>query len=285
MATVYRALDTHLECSVAVKVIRHDAFSKEVLDQVLKRFEREAEPLAMLTHPNIVNVIDYGEFEGAPYLVMPFIPSATLKERLGSPMPYQQAARMLAPIARALDYAHSKGVLHRDVKPSNILITESDEPVLTDFGIAKILGIEAGQTLTGAGIGIGTPEYMSPEQGLGEAVDKRTDIYALGVVFYELITGRKPYTADTPMAVIFKHISNPLPRPKDYIPDIPQEVEHIIVKAMAKKPEDRYTDMAVFARALEKLAQHDSVTIQEDVTRLDAVLKPAVPEPLAETSE
>jgi serine/threonine-protein kinase len=285
MATVYRALDTRLECDVAVKVIRRDAFSKEVLEHVLKRFEREAKTLAKLNHPNIVNIIDYGEFEGSPYLVMPFIPSATLKERLGQPVPYPQAASMLAPVARALAYAHSKGVLHRDVKPSNILITESGEPVLTDFGIAKILEIEAGQTLTGTGIGVGTPEYMPPEQGLGKLVDQRSDIYALGVVFYELLTGTKPYTADTPMAVIFKHISDPLPRLIEYIPDLPDEVERIIFKAMAKKPEERYADMVEFANKLEKLAQSPILPVKEKATAVEARIKPAVPVPLDETRD
>lgn len=285
MATVYRALDTRLECDVAIKVIRRDAFSKEVFDQVLKRFEREAKTLAKLNHPNIVNIIDYGEFEGSPYLVMPFIPSATLKERLGYPTPFPQAARILVPIARALDYAHNKGILHRDVKPSNILITESGEPVLTDFGIAKILENEAGQTLTGTGMGLGTPEYMPPEQGLGKEVDKRSDIYSLGVVFYELITGKKPYNADTPMAVIFKHISDPVPRPKDFVPDLPNEVEHIIFKVMAKNSHDRYPDMAHFARNLEKLAHQSQEIIQDHETWMDSRGNHTLQDQLAETHD
>lgn len=283
MATVYRALDTRLDCDVAVKVIRRDAFSKEVLGQVLKRFEREAKTLAKLTHPNIVNIIDYGEFEGSPYLVMPYIPSATLKERLGRPIPYPEAARMLAPIASALDYAHGKGVLHRDVKPSNILITESGEPVLTDFGIAKILENNAGQTLTGTGIGIGTPEYMSPEQGLGNPVDKRTDIYSLGVVFYEFITGIRPYSADTPMAVILKHITEPFPKPKDFVHDLPDDVDRMILRSMAKKPDDRFGNMAEFANKLESLSQRQSVPIKDQTTLVDANISPRTPDILEET--
>lgn len=253
MATVYKAYDTHLERDVAVKVIRRNAFSPEVLDRVLKRFEREAKSLAKLNHPNIVSIIDYGEYEGSPYLVMPYLQGGTLKELTGEPMVYAEAVRLLEPIARALGYAHEQGILHRDVKPSNILISHSGEPILTDFGIAKLLGDSEGQTLTGTGLGIGTPEYMAPEQGLGKSVDGRADVYALGVVFYELITGRKPYTADTPLAVLLKQVHDPLPRPKGYVADLPDEVEKVLFKALAKNPDDRYQESKDFAKALMKL--------------------------------
>ncbi|MEM3464592.1 MAG: serine/threonine-protein kinase, partial [Candidatus Bathyarchaeia archaeon] len=141
-------------------------------------------------------------------------------------------------------------ILHRDVKPSNILLTEDGQPLLTDFGIAKILEAEEGQTLTGTGVGIGTPEYMSPEQGLGKGVGPQADVYSLGVVLYEMITGRKPYTADTPMAVVLKHVSEALPRPRMYVPELPEGVERVLLKALAKQPEDRYASMEAFAEAL-----------------------------------
>jgi len=253
MATVYKAFDTRLERDVAIKVIRTGAFPPDVLDRILKRFDREAKSLARLNHPNIVGIIDYGEQDDTPYLVMPFYPAGTLKQSLGKPMPPVEAARLLAPVARALAYAHQQGILHRDVKPSNILITGSGEPVLTDFGIAKLLENDSGATLTGTGVGVGTPEYMAPEQGMGREIDGRADVYALGVVLYELITGRKPYTADTPMAVIFKHLTDPLPRPRETVPNLPNQVEEVIFKALAKKPEDRYQSMGDFSIALAAL--------------------------------
>ena len=157
MATVYKALDTHLDCEVAVKVIRVDQLAPAVLEKALKRFEREAKEVAKLNHPNIVRVMDYGEHEGIPYLVMPYLHGGTLKQKMGSPIPYQKAVLLLEPIARALEYAHQRKMIHRDVKPANILIADSGDVMLSDFGIAKILDLEGGQTLTGTGMGIGTP--------------------------------------------------------------------------------------------------------------------------------
>ena len=254
MATVYKAFDTHLERDVAIKVIRRGAFPPDTLDRILARFKREGKALARLSHPNIIKVFDYGEYEGAPFLVMEYVPAGTLKQKLGKPFPWQEAVRLILPVAQALDYAHGEGIIHRDVKPANILITKTGQPMLSDFGIAKLLEGEDGQTLTGAGVGVGTPEYMAPEQGLGsKTIDGRADQYGLGVVLYELLTGRKPYTADTPMAVVLKHHNDPLPRPSQFVHGLPQQVEHVLFKALAKKPADRYPDMAVFAAALEKL--------------------------------
>jgi len=258
MATVYKAYDTHLERDVAVKVI---LTQKQNNEKFLKRFEREARGLAQLTHPNIVGVIDYGEYEGTPYLVMVYLPSGTLKHLLGKPIPYQKAARMLSPIARALAYAHEQKIVHRDVKPSNILITQSGEPMLSDFGIAKILEGEETVELTKTGVGVGTPEYMSPEQAQGKPVDGRSDIYSLGVILFEMITGRKPYQADTPMAVVWKLASEPLPRPRQFISRLPEKVEKVLLKALAKNPEDRFRDMNEFAAVLEMLSQGNQVPI------------------------
>ena len=199
MATVYKDYDTRLERDVAVKIIRRGAFPPEQLERILKRFEREAKALARLTHPNIVSVINYGDFEGAPYLVMTYLPGGTLKHRLGTPMPWQEAVHILLPVGQALAYAHGHNIVHRNIKPANILLTENGQPMLTDFGIAKIQESEEAQTLTGTGIGVGTPEYMAPEQWTGQA-GPQSDLYSLGVVLYELLTGRKPYTADTPAA-------------------------------------------------------------------------------------
>ena len=253
MGVVYKAYDTRLECEVAVKFLHTGLMAAADQDRAQKRFEREAKAVAQLTHPNIVGVTDYGEHEGARYLVMTYYPGGTLKEKQGSPMGYREAARILIPVGRALQYAHGRNVIHRDVKPSNILITESGEPMLTDFGVAKILDAVDGQTLTGTGVGVGTPPYMAPEQGLGKEIDGRADIYALGVVFYELVTGRAPYKAETPIGVLMQTISDPLPRPSEFVPGLPKRVEEVIYKALAKKPEDRYQNMGDFVKELERL--------------------------------
>lgn len=235
MAIVYKAVTTRLESEVAIKVIRIERFAPEIVHKTLKRFEREAKSLAQLTHPNIVGVIEYGEYEGKPYLVMEYLRGGSLKKFLGKKMPWQNAARLLLPIAYALEYAHKHNIIHRDVKPSNILLTESGEPMLADFGIAKIIEEDATMDLTGTRATIGTPEYMSPEQGLGKEIDLRSDIYSLGVVFYELITGQKPFLGDTPMETIFKHVNESLPKPTNFVPNLPATVEAVLVKALSKK--------------------------------------------------
>ena len=257
MAVVYKAYDTSIERDVAIKVIRTDQFVGGFEEQTLTRFKREAKALAKLNHPNIVAVYDFGKFEDLPYLVMEYMPGGTLKEMLSTRLPWQKAFKLLLPIANALGYAHSQGVLHRDVKPSNILITPSGEPLLSDFGIAKILDVAEGSTITLAGVGVGTPEYMAPEQGIGKKVDYRMDIYSLGVVLYEAITGKKPYSADTPLAILFKHANEPLPRPKSIVPELPLDVEEILIKLLAKDPANRFQTMELLATAMQELLGDD----------------------------
>ena len=252
MATVYKARDSVLDRFVAIKVIRTDQFPPSMLNEVLKRFEREAKALAKLSHPNIVHVHDYGNYEGAPYLVMEYLPSGALKERADDPLSVQQGLRILLPIAQALAYAHEHNIIHRDINPANILLTEKGLPMLSDFGIAKLIGNQAG-TLTGTGMTIGTPEYMAPEQWTGQS-GPQSDIYSLGVVLYELVTGRKPYTADTPIGVMLKQAREPLPLPTQFVPDLPKELENMILKALQRQPEDRYQSMNEFATDLETLA-------------------------------
>jgi len=265
MASVYKAYDTRLERDVAVKVIRTDQFPPAALEGILKRFEREAKSLAKLSHFHIIKVIDFGEHDGAPYLIMEYMPGGTLKQKLGKPMFWQDALRLILPVARALEYAHSEGIVHRDIKPSNILITRSGEPMLTDFGIAKILESNQATALTGTGMGVGTPEYMAPEQWTGKA-GPQADIYGLGVVFYELITGRKPYTADTPAAILLKQATEPLPRPRQFTQDLSEAVEKVLLKALAKSLDDRYADMGSFASALDGLDEKSPRSIENNAS-------------------
>jgi serine/threonine protein kinase len=268
MAVVYKAYDTRLEREVAVKVIRTERLTIETIPRALKRFEREAKALAKLNHANIIPIIDSGEEDGMPYLVMGYIPGGTLKDRLKKkPISWHEAANFLAPIARALDYAHKQGIVHRDIKPSNILITAENQPMLTDFGIARILKSEETLDLTGTGMGVGTPEYMAPEQGLGHKVDHRADIYALGIVLYEMVTGRKPFQADTPMAVVIKQINDPLPRPTQFVSDIPKKIEQVLLKVLAKDPNNRYQSMGEFVLALESLI-NSKATVKKIVPQI-----------------
>jgi serine/threonine protein kinase len=252
MAIVYKAYDTRLERDVAIKIIRRGAFPPDQLTHILKRFEREAKALAKLSHPNIVRVLDYGDHAGAPYLVMEYLHGGTLKRQLGKPMPWREAVQILIPISQALEYAHQHKVLHRDIKPANILLTEKGQPMLTDFGIAKVLEVQETATLTGSGMVVGTPEYMAPEQWTGQTT-QQSDIYSLAVVLYEMVTGRKPYIADTPAAIFLKQVTDPLPRPKQYVRNLPDEVEKILLKALSKEASDRYQDMSALIRALESL--------------------------------
>ena len=285
MAVVYRALDTRLERQVAVKVIRLDLVAPAHAERILKRFEREARAMARLAHAGIVSIYDYGKHQGSPYLVMAYIPGGTLRDRLGEPVHYREAARLLAPVGRALAHAHEDGMIHRDVKPGNILLSKKEEPMLTDFGIAKVLGTPETTQLTATGVGVGTPEYMAPEQWRGKALPQ-TDIYALGVVFYELVTGRRPYTADTPAEVAIVQATEPLPSPRQFVPDLPDVVDAVISRALEKEPEDRYEDMAAFAAALEGLAEEGAadvsakpeldISVEETYEELDTPLERVV---------
>ena len=293
MATVFRAYDLRLERDVALKLFRHEAFSPAVARRMLKRFDREAKSLARLSHPNIVEVLDYGSFEDSLFLVMKYFSGGTLKEKAENRLTYPQAAHLLAPVARALDYAHREGIIHRDVKPANILLTKDGDPMLSDFGIAKILDDNNSVSLTATNVGVGTPEYMAPEQWVNK-VTPRSDIYALGIIFYELVTGAKPYAADTPAGVAIKQATEPIPDPRRFILELPDQVVAIILKALARRPEDRFENMAEFAIALEKLAMEDAgstETAGEEsaegarATQTRAQNGPAKPDPLITISQ
>jgi tRNA A-37 threonylcarbamoyl transferase component Bud32 len=270
MATVYQAFDARLERTVAIKVIRVDIFSPVLMKQILARFEREAKSLAKLSHPNIVRVIDYGEESGVPYLVMEYLPGGTLKDKMHTRVPWKSAIRLLLPIARALQYAHEQGIIHRDIKPSNILITRSGEPMLTDFGIAKVIETEQitqASALTGTGMAVGTPEYMAPEQWQGQT-SFASDIYALGVVLFEMLTGQKPYIADTPAGILIKQASEPPPRPKELVQELPWALENIVLRALQNKPQDRFASMGAFAADLETVLAEASTEMPVVATQM-----------------
>jgi len=241
MATVYKAHHPRLDRFVAIKVM-HKAFLDDA--GFLARFEREAQIVAKLEHPHIVPVYDFDEVEGQPFLVMKIIEGETLKRVLSrGPMPLPDITRVMDDIASALTYAHRNGVLHRDIKPSNIVIDANGVPFLTDFGLARVA--KAGASTLSADMILGTPQYISPEQASGQAeLDPRTDVYSLGVILYEMVVGRVPYNSDTPYAVVHDHIYTDLPLPSTINPAVPPQVEAVLVKALAKKPADRY-DTAV----------------------------------------
>ena len=249
MATVYKAYHAALDRYVAIKVM-HAAFKED--PNFLARFQREAKIVARLEHLHIVPVHDFNEHEGQPYLVMRFIEGDTLKARLQAGLlTTAQVMDILRPVCQALAYAHDQGVLHRDIKPSNILLTAQGGVFLTDFGLAKIA--QAGESTLSADTMLGTPQYISPEQAQGNSnLDARTDIYSLGVVLYELLVGRVPYQADTPYAVIHDHIYSPLPMPRCLRPDLPEPLERVLLKALAKERDDRYTTVGEMLEALEK---------------------------------
>ncbi len=208
MATVYRAYQPNLDRFVAIKII-HRAIALD--DASLERFQREARLLTRLVHPHLLPIYDYDAASDPPYIVMRYLDSGTLKDVIDrGKLPHGELIQMLRQIASALDYAHRNNVIHRDIKPSNVMLDQDGNAFLTDFGIART--IEAGQDMTQSGYALGTPGYMSPEQGMGvDGLNSRADIYSLGVMVFQMLTGKLPYTGDTPLSIIFKHISDPIP--------------------------------------------------------------------------
>jgi len=252
MAAVYRAFQPSVNRYVAVKVLPQ-YFARD--PQFAARFEREAQLLAQLQHPNILPVFDYGHANdeaGAgryTYIAMPLIKGGSLEAFMHSQrLDHKAIRKVITQVGDALDYAHSLNLIHRDVKPANILIDERGNCLLTDFGLARM--VEGTAKLTSSGTIMGTPVYMSPEQGKGLSLDRRTDIYSLGIILYELAVGRAPFEADTPMVVVVKHINDPLPLPGALIPNFPKPLERVIVKALAKDRNDRYPTAAAFVEAV-----------------------------------
>src|SRR5579864_4017356 len=245
MATVFKAYQPNLDRYVAVKVLP----AYHARDPVfVKRFVQEARSVARLAHPNIVQIHDFGDQDGITYIVMEYVDGGTLKDRLKHPLPPAEAIDYLIQAAEGLDCAHRNGIVHRDVKPANMLLRKDGHLLLSDFGIAKIL--EGTTNLTRAGTGIGTPQYMSPEQGTGQPVDRRSDIYSLGIVLYHALTGRVPFTADNPLSITVKHMQDPLPVDKLAAEGVPHPIIHVILQMTAKLPQERFQSMTTLIDAL-----------------------------------
>ncbi len=276
MSSVYKAIDEDTQKAVAVKVLPpglDDAANFRL------RFEREAKILMRLRHPHIVPLLDFGSEDGIYYMVMPLMEVGTLRERLlKGPIRPEEGAIIIRQIAEALQFAHNAGMVHRDVKPSNILMDGEGNAWLSDFGTAYVRNATA--SLTGSSV-IGTPQYMAPEQARGEPVSEKTDVYALGIVLYQMCTGQLPFDADTPLAIAMKHTSEPLPRPTLINPNIPQEVGKVLIRALEKKPEDRYISAIAlseaFERALELVYDPEARALKPGARRADDDTQDFVP--------
>lgn len=249
MATVFKAYHAALDRYVALKVL-HPAFHED--KTFIARFQREARVVARLEHPNIVPIYDYAEHENRPYLVMKFIEGETLKARLGrGPLTSAEIAKVVDSTGSALAYAHQQGILHRDIKPSNVLIAGDGSMYLADFGLARIA--QAGESTLSSDSIMGTPQYISPEQAMGKKdLDEGTDIYSFGIMLYEMVVGQVPFSADTPFSIIHDHIYTPLPLPMEVNPKVPEPVQRVLLKSLAKDRADRYQSVQEMLKAFQE---------------------------------
>jgi serine/threonine-protein kinase len=284
MATVYRARQESLDRTVAIKILSDNLAASS---EFMERFRREARTAANLRHPNVITVHDFGEDErGVPYLVLEYIAGPTLADLMDTGLDDDRIPDLLDQIAAGLDYAHARGVIHRDIKPGNVLMTEDGRAVLADFGLAWLL---EGAHLTLTGGVIGTPEYMSPEQASGEPIDHRSDVYALGVMLYEMLVGERPFVADTPIGVLLKHLQDPAPSVLIARPDLPRAVGDVLDKVLVKVPADRYSSAGELARAFraafERRLQRAVTTKSGPAPALEASKAPAATNSAAPTLE
>jgi serine/threonine protein kinase len=280
MATVHKAYHAALDRYVAIKAL-HPAFMED--PHFLERFRREARVVAKLEHPNIVPIYDFAEHAGQPYLVMKFIEGETLKARLQrDQLPSEVALSLIKPVGEALSYAHDRGYLHRDIKPSNVLIDSDGGVYLADFGLARIA--EAGASTLSGDMLMGTPHYISPEQARGvKELGPGTDIYSLGVVIYELFVGRVPFDSDTPFSIIHDHIYSELPLPRDINPNVSEAVQRVLLKALAKDPRDRFTQVSDLVTALEGALEGRPAAV--DLSSTIPVTPEATPKPRADDDQ
>lgn len=253
MATVYRAHQPSMDRDVAIKIISAELAAEP---EFAERFEREARIIARLQHPHILPVFDFGREGETIYLVMRLMEGGNLARELrNGALPVKRAVDLTRQIASALDYAHLRGIVHRDLKPTNVLLDNLGNAYLTDFGIAKMLSGGPTTGLTATGAVMGTPTYMAPEQWRAEPIDGRTDIYALGVILYQMLCGQVPFAAETPHGLMYQHLDMTPPQPTTIKPDLPLSIEPVIAKALAKRPEDRYASAGELADALDEAIQ------------------------------
>ena len=266
MAQVYKAYHPQLDRYVAIKVLRTDLV-EEV--EFLSRFRREARAVAALRHPHIVQIYDFDAQDDLYYMVMELLEGNTLKAYLNNlrvreeRLPLGEMVKIFSDVLDGLSYAHGEGIIHRDLKPANIMLTRRGQAVLTDFGIAQIVG---GTQYTISGALMGTLSYMAPEQGLDGRCDARSDIYSLGIAYYEALTGTVPFDADTPLAILMKHVNDPLPLPRKRDPGIPEPFERVALKALAKRPADRFQTASEMTEALKGAALEAGIQIPEKIS-------------------
>jgi hypothetical protein len=274
MSSVYRAHDRLLERKVALKIL-HDVHGAD--EETIERFRREARSVAQLSHPSIVTVIDRGEDDGRQFIVFEYVAGENLKrliEREG-PLPVRRALELTIEIGRALAFAHGNGLVHRDVKPQNVLLNGDGQPKVTDFGIARSIDVDG---MTRTGTVLGTSNYIAPEQAGGQPVSELTDVYSLGVVLYELLTGDVPFDGENFVTVALRHVNEPAPRVIDGRHDVPLRVSNAVERAMAKDPADRFASMADFVSELRACLAELGRSADEDATGI----LPAVPLPAPE---
>lgn len=255
LGDVYRAADNFFRRDVALKMIRRENSSPEFLQYFTSRYAQQISMLGKLNHPSIIKAYDFTTLNGMPAWTMDLYSGASYSQYVGKQMPVEQAANLLIPVADALTYAHQYGVFHGNLKPSNILLNNEQQPVLADFGLTQWLGENGhGYGQFEASAGIGSPEYLAPEQAQGGMIDGRTDVYSLGIIFYELITGRRPFSAMSPLETMARQVSDQLPSPRYYVPNVSQQAEQFLFQATAKNPAQRISSMSEAAMILRSLS-------------------------------
>jgi eukaryotic-like serine/threonine-protein kinase len=276
MSSVWKAHDRLLDRTIAIKLL-HEQFTLD--EEYVERFRREARSVAQLSHPNIVTVIDRGEDEGRQYIVFEYVDGENLKQLIerSGPLPVRDALLLTLQMARALGFAHERGLIHRDVKPQNVLLSEDGQPKMTDFGIARSVDVE-GVTITGTVLG--TSEYIAPEQARGQRVDALTDVYSLGVLLYELLAGRVPFQGESFVAIALRHVNEPAPSVLELRPDCPPRVGLAVERAMAKRPEQRFESMRELCAELEAcLYELDSSSEEATMISRGPIAPPRPPRP------
>jgi tRNA A-37 threonylcarbamoyl transferase component Bud32 len=279
MATVYRARQASMGRDVAIKIVPN---STDESKMTLQRFEREVQLIAQLQHPRILPVYNFGQTEGFTYLVMRLVETGTLADRLKKgPLDIDETVHILDQLAGALDYAHEHGIVHRDLKPANVFLDETDNVYLADFGLAKLLE-RVDTQLTATGYVLGTPAYMSPEQITDSPIDRRVDVYALGLILFEMLTGQQVFSGSTPASVIFKHVSEPPPLPSSLASHLTPQIDAVVVKALAKSPDDRYQTAGELAAIFEAVVYSESQAPSASVTFTDIIPGPPALESIAQ---